>query len=90
MGPRRFHWQSQAGTTRASSAGRRHLDPAIVPLLFVREADKDERGLGMGYRFLGAVAREDALGERPMSITYRLLDADMPADLLLSSRAAVA
>jgi hypothetical protein len=89
MSPRLFHWQSQAGTTRDSKAGRRHLDSAIVPLLFVREADKDERGLGVGYRFLGAVERVDARGERPMSITYRLLDADMPADLLLVSRATI-
>lgn len=90
LSPRLFHWQSQASTTRDSAAGRRHMDPAVVPLLFVREASKDDRGLGVPYRFLGAAQRVDDRGERPISITYELTDGEMPADLLLVARAAVA
>lgn len=90
LSPRLFHWQSQASTTRDSAAGRRHLDPAVVPLLFVREASKDDRGLGVPYRFLGAARRVDDRGERPISVTFELLDGDIPADLLVVARAAVA
>lgn len=90
LSPRLFHWQSQASTTRASAPGRRHLDDAVTPLLFVREQSKDDRSLSVAYRFLGSVKRVDDKGERPISITYRLLDGDIPADLLVSARAAVA
>jgi superfamily II DNA or RNA helicase/HKD family nuclease len=90
LSPRLFHWQSQASTTRDSTAGRRHLDPAITPLLFLREAGKDDRGLGVPYRFLGAARRVDDRRERPISITYELTDGEIPADLLVVARAAVA
>jgi superfamily II DNA or RNA helicase/HKD family nuclease len=90
LSPRLFHWQSQASATRDSTAGKRHLDPAVVPLLFVREASKDDRGLGVAYRFLGAARRVDDRGERPISITFELLDGEIPADLLVVARAAVA
>ena len=84
-----FHWQSQAKTTRDSHAGRRHLNRDVVPLLFVREEEKDDRGLAVPYRFLGPADRVEDRGERPMSIVFRL-DTPMPADLLLRARAAVA
>lgn len=90
LSPRLFHWQSQASTTRDSTAGKRHMDPAVVPLIFVREASKDDRGLGVPYRFLGAARRVDDRGERPISVTYELTDAEIPADLLVVARAAVA
>jgi len=90
LSPRLFHWQSQASTTRDSNAGRRHLDGKVIPLLFVREQSKDDRGLGVPYRFLGAARRVDDAGERPISITFELLDGDIPADLLMVARAAVA
>ena len=90
LSPRLFHWQSQASTTRDSNAGRRHLDGKVTPLLFVREQSKDDRGLGVPYRFLGAARRVDDAGERPISITFELLDAEIPADLLMVARAAVA
>jgi superfamily II DNA or RNA helicase len=90
LSPRLFHWQSQASTTRDSPAGRRHLGADVMPLIFVREASKDERGLGMPYRFLGAGRRVDDQGERPISVTYELLDGDIPPDLLTVARAAVA
>ncbi|MFT3912601.1 MAG: DUF3427 domain-containing protein [Anaeromyxobacteraceae bacterium] len=90
LSPRLFHWQSQASTTRDSTAGKRHMDSAVVPLLFVREASKDDRGLGMPYRFLGAARRVEERGERPINITYELTDGEIPADLLVVARAAVA
>jgi hypothetical protein len=90
ISPRLFHWQSQAGTKRDSRKGRRHLDPAVVPLLFVRSVKADDRGRALPYTFLGAVERVDDTGERPISITYRLLDADIPGDLRAESRVAVA
>lgn len=90
LSPRLFHWQSQASTTRDSAAGKRHMDPEVTPLLFVREASKDDRGLGVPYRFLGAAKRVDDRGERPISITYELTDGEIPADLLVVARAAVA
>ncbi len=62
----------------------------VVPLLFVREASKDDRGLGMPYRFLGSARRVDDRGERPISITFELLDGDIPADLFMVARSAVA
>lgn len=90
ISPVLFHWQSQAATTVDSPTGRRHLNPGVVPLLFVREVAKDERGLAVGYRFLGAVKLEEHRGERPISIVYRLLDGPMPAEVLARTRAAIA
>jgi hypothetical protein len=89
LSPVLFHWQSQAATTVDSPAGKRHLNPQVVPLLFVREVAKDERGLAVGYRFLGAVKLEEHRGERPISIVYSLVDGAMPAEILARTRAAV-
>jgi superfamily II DNA or RNA helicase/HKD family nuclease len=90
ISPTLFHWQSQASTTRDSSSGKRHLAEDTVAVLFVREVSKDDRGLGGTYRFLGTAKRVDDRGERPISITYRLLDTEIPADLLAVARAAIA
>lgn len=70
-----FHWQSQAGTRQEDRSGRRHLRPAeekVQPLLFVREAKKDERGVTGAFRYLGPVAPQSARGERPISIEWGL------------------
>ena len=51
-----FHWQSQSRTRADSEDGLRHLQPAdrgVTPLLFVREAKKDARGVTNAFRFLG-------------------------------------
>lgn len=90
ISPRLFHWESQANTKRDSNKGERHFSDAITPLLFVREINKDERGLGVPYLYLGAVERRDAQGERPIQITWALREGDLPADLLQRSRVAVA
>jgi len=55
----------------------------VTPLRFVREQCKDDRRPGVPYRFLGAARRVDDAGERPISITFELLDGDIPADLLM-------
>ncbi|MFN7134455.1 MAG: DUF3427 domain-containing protein, partial [Myxococcales bacterium] len=90
ISPRLFHWESQASTLRDDPKGRRHLSDEVRPLLFVREINKDERGLGVAYRYLGLVRRVDDEGERPIRITWSLEEAELPADLLERSRAAVA
>ncbi len=90
LSPRLFHWESQASTRRDEERGRRHLSNTIQPLLFIREVNKDARGLGVAYRYVGAVKRVDDEGERPIRITWELLDADLPGDLLERSRVAVA
>jgi hypothetical protein len=85
-----FHWESQAKTRRDDVRGQRHLSDEVRPLLFVREINKDARGLGVAYRYLGVVERVDDEGERPIRITWRLREGEMPADLLQHSRIAVA
>jgi hypothetical protein len=89
ISPTLFHWQSQASTRRDSASGRRHLAPDTTAVLFVREVSKDDRGLGGVYRFLGTAKRVDDKGERPISVTYRLLDGEIPGDFLAISRSAV-
>jgi hypothetical protein len=94
LGPRRFQWQSQAGTLRDSDPGRRHTmhdDPSVgvTPVLFVREHEEDERGLAEPYWFLGPVRCVRFEGERPITVTWDL-GFDMPEELLLLARAAVA
>lgn len=90
ISPTLFHWESQASTRRDDRKGRRHLSREITPLLFVREVGKDDRGLGVPYHYLGVAERVDDKGERPIQITWRLVEAELPADLLQQSRAAVA
>ena len=53
------------------------LSDEIKPLLFVREINKDERDLGVPYRYLGMLKRHDDVGERPIKITWDLLEADL-------------
>lgn len=90
ISPMLFHWQSQASTRRESASGRRHLAPDTTAVLFVREVGKDDRGLGGVYRFLGTAKRVDDKGERPISVTYQLLDGDIPGELLSVARSAIA
>ncbi len=80
MSPRRFHWESQAGTRLESPTGQRYRDPADGwrILLFVRKARKDGRKQTMPYLFLGPVRCVSASGERPIQIVWALENA-MPA-----------
>lgn len=84
LGPARFHWQTQSGTRPTDKKGRRHLEheaQGVLPLLFVREARKDERGETAPYVFLGPLRLATWSGERPMSIEWDLLR-PMPARVL--------
>jgi hypothetical protein len=90
LNERRFHWQSKARTTRESTEGKRHLDPArysVTPLLFVRERADDRPGVTMAFRYLGPVAPDGADGERPITIEWRLRYA-MPWEVLVAGRVA--
>lgn len=83
VSPTEFHWQSQNHVTPDSKAGARHVrhrELGVVPLLFVRETKKDDRGETAAYVFLGPVDHVSHRGERPMSIVWRFSTA-MPADL---------
>jgi len=70
-----FQWQSQSGTRVDDESGLRHLQPAqqgVTPLLFVREAKKDSRGVTSAFRFLGPVEPAAHRGERPITIDWKL------------------
>ena len=90
LSERRFHWQSKAGTTRASKQGRRHLTPdteGCTPLLLVRERADDRPGVTMAFHYLGPVRPVADEGERPITIEWELEHA-MPVDLLRIGRIA--
>jgi len=75
LGETRFQWQSQSRTRADSEDGLRHLEPAahgVTPLLFVREAKKDARGVTSAFRFLGPVEPRSHRGERPITIEWEL------------------
>ena len=63
LNEKRFHWQSQARTTRESTEGRRHLNPArssVTPPLFVRERADERAGVTMAFRSVGPVEPDGA------------------------------
>ncbi|MGB8929890.1 MAG: DUF3427 domain-containing protein [Anaeromyxobacteraceae bacterium] len=75
LGESLFQWQSQSGTRADSEDGLRHLRPAemgVTPLLFVREAKKDARGVTSAFRYLGPVQPHAHRGERPITIEWKL------------------
>ncbi len=70
-----FQWQSQSRTRADDEDGLRHLEPwkhNVRPLLFVREAKKDGRGVTSAFRFLGPVDPRSHRGERPITIEWEL------------------
>ena len=90
LNEQQFHWQSKARTTRESTEGRRHLDPArygVMLLLFVRERADERAGVTMAFRYLGPVEPDGAEGERPITIEWRLRYA-MPREVLVQGRVA--
>lgn len=75
LGETLFQWQSQSRTRVDSEDGLRHLRPVehgVTPLLLVREAKKDARGVTNAFRFLGAVQPRSHRGERPITIEWEL------------------
>ena len=83
-----FHWQSMSSTRQSSERGIRNLQHealGITPLLFVRADRRDDSGEAAPYLFLGPLQLADFKGERPISITWRLLT-PMPAEFLERAR----
>jgi hypothetical protein len=83
ISPTLFHWQSQSVTREASDTGQRYINHASLGsqiLLFARNTAKDARGETSPYTFLGPAAYVSHIGERPMSITWRL-DHPMPPEM---------
>lgn len=83
ISPILFHWQSQSVTRENSRDGQRyvhHEERGSTVTLFVRERKKDSRGQTMPYTFLGPATYVRHVGERPMSITWKLKH-PMPYDL---------
>jgi superfamily II DNA or RNA helicase/HKD family nuclease len=81
LGETRFQWQSQSRTRADSEDGLRHLEPAahgVRPLLFVREAKKDARGVTSAFRYLGPVLPRAHRGERPITIEWELATPLLP------------
>ena len=85
-----FQWQSKATTTQESDQGRRHLDPAgqrCAQLLFVRERNDARPGVTMSFKYLGPVEPSNPIGQRPITIAWRLRH-PMPPELLRDGRIA--
>lgn len=75
ISPSEFHWQTQRPTTVKSPTGQRyihHKRMGYTPLLFVRESKKQD-GRTMPYYFLGPCEYLRHQGDRPISITWRLV-----------------
>jgi hypothetical protein len=70
-----FQWQSKSGTMQDDTEGRRHLhghDEGVSSLLFVRETQKDSRGVTCAFRYLGPVMPRAFHGERPITVEWVL------------------
>ncbi|MCB9662030.1 MAG: DUF3427 domain-containing protein [Sandaracinaceae bacterium] len=83
LSPTVFQWQSQAATRLDDEKGRRHTTPhteGVVPLLFVRERAKDQRGMTVPFRYLGPVTPASHRGERPITVEWEL-SAEIPPEL---------
>ncbi len=88
ISPELFHWQSQSNTSTTSKKGRRHVGhmrQGITPLLFVRNARKDDRGATAPYLFLGPLEYQSHTGDRPMDIVWKL-KYPMPMDAFRAAR----
>ena len=76
-----FQWQSKSSTRADDRTGLRHIRPAdqgVKPLLFVREAKKDSRGVTNAFRYLGPVEPVKHSGERPITMEWKLGTALLP------------
>jgi superfamily II DNA or RNA helicase/HKD family nuclease len=88
LSSRLFHWESQSTTSANSPTGRRYRqqpEEGTNVLLFVRESPTLANGAGAPFTLLGPVTFEEARGERPIKIKWRLRD-PMPEALLEVAR----
>ncbi len=84
LGPRRFHWQSQARVAAGPGRAMRYSGEDGEGwrfFLFVRLVAKDEHGRGAAFTFLGEATHESSSGDRPISVVWNLRHA-IPAGLL--------
>ncbi len=91
LNERRFHWQSQSGTSPTSDTGQRyihHEELGYTPLLFVRRAKRDANGLSEPFTFCGPVRYQRHEGSKPMSIVWEM-EYEMPTRLLHHARRTV-
>lgn len=82
-----IHWESQGATRADSSTGQRyqqHEAKGTSVMLFCRQSVADN-----AFWFLGPASYVSHIGERPMSITWRLHHS-LPGDLFATFAAAVA
>jgi len=82
-----MHWESQGGTTQASSKGQdliNHSARGYSIYLFTR-LNKKNGPLTAPYQFLGRGTQVSYSGERPISMVWEL-EHPMPAELLEANR----
>lgn len=90
LSPQQFQWETQGRATTQSVRGQRnlrHRELGIIPLLFVRERPKDDRGETIPFVFLGPAELVRHEGERPIRIVWQLQEA-MPADFYREAKVA--
>ncbi len=78
-----FHWESQSGTATAAPTGQRyisHLARGSKVILFVREANDDERGESAPFLCLGFARHVSHKSDRPMQIVWEL-ERPMPSEM---------
>ncbi|WP_411283846.1 DUF3427 domain-containing protein [Lapillicoccus sp.] len=91
ISPSLFHWESQSGTTVASTTGQRyicHQERSTHILLFARHEKVTAFGSGAPYLFLGEADYVEHRGERPIAITWRL-EKPMPTGMFTAASVAV-
>jgi superfamily II DNA or RNA helicase len=70
-----FHWQSQNKTSDKTNVGKTYINQRHNGhnfLLFVRESNKDENGLTMGFVYCGDLIYLNHNGNKPMSINWKM------------------
>jgi superfamily II DNA or RNA helicase len=70
-----FHWQSQNSASPETRRGLSYINHQAEGkkiMLFVREKNKDEFGITMGYVFIGEGRIDEYYGAKPMNIKWRL------------------
>jgi superfamily II DNA or RNA helicase/HKD family nuclease len=90
LSPELFQWETQSITTPQSVRGQRnlrHREMGILPLLFVRERQKDDGRETVAFAFLGPANLVRHEGERPIRIVWEL-KTPMPADFYREARVA--
>lgn len=82
-----LHWESQSGTRGASPTGQRYQKHAAqgTGIMVFARLNADDRA----FHFLGPATYQGHESDLPMRVTWKL-STPLPADLLISYRAAVA